>query len=115
MKITSNETEAAILRELGTRIKQRRLSLNLTQAELAQRCGISASTEVRIENGDDSKLSNYIKILSALNLTANLDMLIPEEQPNFKAIFEEKPKRQRAKSKKPQASSDWTWGEDKEE
>lgn len=114
MRIIGNENEKDILQELGTRIRQHRLTLNLTQAELAKRCGISSSTEIRIENGDDSKISNYIKILRALNMVSNFDLLISETQQDFKAIFEEKPKRQRAKPKKPKTEASWTWGEDKE-
>ncbi len=115
MKLIGNENEKTILQELGARIRQHRLTINLTQTELAERCGISASTETRIENGDDSKISNYIKILSALNMVGNIDLLIPEAQQDFKSIFEEKPKRQRAKSNKPKTNSAWTWGEDKED
>ena len=112
MHITGFETEKAILNELGERIRQHRLSLNLTQAELAQRCGISSSTEVRIENGDDSKMSNYIKILTALKLSNNFDLLIPESQQDFKAIFDKKSVRRRARPSKPEPSSAWVWGED---
>lgn len=115
MKITGNENEKTILMELGSRIRQQRLSLDLTQAELADRCGISLSTEIRIENGDDSKMTNYIKILSAFSMSGNFDILIPEAQPDYKSLFEENPKRKRAKSKKAKTSSTWTWGEDKEE
>ena len=95
MKITGNENEQAILKELGTRIKQYRISLNVTQSNLADKCGISASTVVRIENGVDSKFSNYIKILNGLRLIQNIDILIPEIQPDFKALFEQKAPRQR--------------------
>ena len=83
MKISASENEKSILIELGQRIKQNRISLNITQAELAEKCGISPSTETRIENGEDSKISNHIKILSGLNLLDNLDVLIPEVQPDF--------------------------------
>ena len=62
MKITESLYEREILKELGNRIKQHRISINITQIELAERCGISPSTEIRIENGVDSKISNYIKI-----------------------------------------------------
>ena len=115
MKIIGNENEKTILQELGSRIRQQRLVLELTQAELADRCGISLSTEIRIENGDDSKMTNYIKILSAFSMSGNFDILIPEVQPDYKSLFEENPKRKRAKSKKAKTSSTWTWGEDKEE
>ncbi len=110
MKLNGNEREQDILRELGTRIRQYRIGLNITQAELADRCGISPSTEVRIESGVDSKISNYIKILKSLGLAPNLDLLIPEPQPDFKALYERKPVRQRARSNK--SGSGWVWGED---
>lgn len=113
MKIGGNQNEMSILKEIGQRIKQHRISLNITQAELADRCGISSSTEVRIENGEDSKFSNYIKILSALNMIDNLNVLIPEVQPDFKSIFEEKQQRQRATSSHDKKNVKWVWEEDK--
>lgn len=113
MKITGNESEQLILKEIGERIKQQRIAMNITQAELSEMCGVSLSTEQRIENGVDSKFSNYIKILSALNISANLDILIPEAQRNLKDYFEEKPARQRAKSGKAKSNTGWVWGEDK--
>lgn len=113
MKITGNENEQAIMKELGARIKQVRISLNITQNGLADKCGVSSSTVVRIENGDDSIFSNYIKILSGLGLLQNIDILIPEVQPNFKDIFENKPVRRRAKSEKNNSKSNWVWDEDK--
>lgn len=113
MKIEKNQSEKSILKEIGQRIKQHRISLNITQADLADKSGISSSTEVRIENGEDSKFSNYIKILSALNMQDNLDVLIPEVQPDFKSIFEEKPKRQRATPNNGKKNTQWVWEEDK--
>ena len=113
MKINSAENEKAILIELGQRIKQHRISLDITQAELAEKCGISPSTETRIENGDDSKISNYIKILFGLNLLDNLDILIPEVQPDFKSLYEHKEIRKRVKKKSKYVDSHWKWEEDK--
>ena len=113
MKITGNESEQAVLKELGMRIKQYRISLNITQMELADKCGTSISTVVRIENGIDSKLSSYMKIMNTLGLMQNFDILIPELQPDFKALFEQKPARQRVKSNKAKSQSDWVWEEDK--
>ena len=113
MKIDQNQNEIFILKEIGQRIKQHRISLNITQADLADKCGISSSTEVRIENGEDSKFSNYIKILSVLNMLDNLNILIPEVQPDFKSIFEKKPKRQRAMPNNDKKNTKWVWEEDK--
>lgn len=113
MKITGNESEQVVMKELGTRIKQYRISLNITQNGLADKCGISASTVVRIEKGEDSIFSNYLKILNGLGLMQNMDILIPEAQPDFKAMFEKKGPRQRVKSNGANTKSTWVWGEDK--
>ena len=111
MKITGYESEWVILKELGSRIKQYRIALDITQIDLARKCGISISTETRIENGDDSKMSNYIKIMTALGIIDNINLLIPEEQPDYKAIYEERPSRKRA-TKRRQKNA-WVWEEDK--
>lgn len=113
MKISGDQNEKIILKEIGHRIKQHRIALNITQADFADKCGISSSTEVRIESGEDSKISNYIKILSTLNMLDNLNILIPEAEPDFKSIFEEKPKRQRATPSNDKKNTKWIWEEDK--
>ena len=43
----------------------------------------------------------------------NLDILIPEVQPDFKSIFEEKQKRQRATPSHDMKNTKWVWEEDK--
>jgi len=113
MKIIGNESTQAVLTELGQRIKQHRISLGLTQAELAETCGISSSTETRIENGEDSKMSNYIRILSGLHILGNIDVLILDPQPDYKALYKKVKVRQRVRARKPKPPSEWTWGEDK--
>ena len=72
-----------MLKELGSRIKQHRIALDITQIDLAKKCGISISTETRIESGDDSKMSNYIKIMTALGIIDNINILIPEKQLDY--------------------------------
>ncbi|MCD8048778.1 MAG: helix-turn-helix domain-containing protein [Clostridia bacterium] len=113
MKITGNESEITLLKEIGARIKQHRIALNITQAELAEKCGLSSSTVVRIESGVDAKFSNYIKILRNLGLAQNMDMLIPEKKPSFKELYEQKPQRQRVSAKSADKKSEWVWGEDR--
>lgn len=115
MKITQFESEKSNLKEFGNRIKQYRISLNITQQQLAQKCGISVATLIRIENGDDTKWSAIIKILTEFNLLDNLDILIPEPQPDYKAMFEEKNTKKRARPDKKKTSDTWVWGEDKED
>lgn len=54
MKITGLYDEKTILSELGNRIQQYRISMNITQAELAQKCGLSLKTIARTEAGHDT-------------------------------------------------------------
>ena len=113
MKIIGTENEKVILTELGERIKQQRVTLGITQAEMASKCGVSASTVTRIENGFDSMALNYIRILSGLDMLANLDILVPEVQPDFKSMYEKKKPRQRARTGSQKQEAKWTWEEDK--
>ena len=115
MKISNYNDEKSILVELGNRIQQYRVSFNITQLELAQRCGLSLKTIARTEMGYDTKLSNLIKILYEIGLSENLDILIPEPQPDYKALFEEKTIRKRARPDKKKTDNVWVWGEDKED
>lgn len=115
MNINQSEDEKAILQKIGNRIKQYRVSLNITQNQLSQRCGISVITIMRIENGEDTKWSTIIKILSELDLSENLDILIPEQKPDYKALFEERTIRKRARPDKNKSDNSWVWGEDKED
>lgn len=112
MKLTGYETDEILLKEIGSRIKQHRLAMNLTQSELAGRSGVSLSTLVRIEMGEDTKMSNIIKLMRAEYQLSNIEMLISEPQLDFKAEFENAPKKQRASKKKVPASA-FVWGEDK--
>ena len=114
MKITNLSNKKSILSEIGNRIQQYRVSMNVTQVEFAKKCGISLKTIARIENGDDLKLSNLIKIMNEFNIVDNLDALIPEPQPDYKAMFEEKTTRKRARPDKKKPDDTWVWGEDKE-
>lgn len=115
MKISDLNDEKSILSELGNRIQQYRISLNITQAELAKRCGLSLKTIARTETGADTKLSNLIKIMKAIGLSDNLNIIIPEPQPDYKAIFEERTVRKRARPDKIKTDGVWVWGEDTED
>ena len=113
MKITGFESEAAILRELGDRIRDQRIARQCSQTQLAEQCGLSEGTVRRIENGKEFRISQLIKIMSFFGIAENLDILIPAESKDYKAIFDSKPKRKRAKSKKEQAPK-WKWGDEAE-
>jgi len=53
-------------------LKSRRLELNLSQEELAQKVGKKRTYISRVENGEDVRISNFVQIAMALNLNFDL-------------------------------------------
>ena len=115
MKISGDMSDRAVLKELGGRIARYRLNKNLTQAILAAQAGVSTPTIQRIEQGNSTQASNLIRILRALKLLDNLEVLIPE--PAYSPIQQAKMRgklRQRASSPtdKQDQPTEWTWGDE---
>ena len=83
----------------------------MKRTELAEKAMVSVGTIARFENGQDISLSNLAKILKALDLGNNLDLLIPDptERPSF--YVETSPKRRRVRRSKA-VKSDWKWGDE---
>lgn len=98
MKITANLTDAAAIRELGSRLANRRLLLDLTQAALAEQAGVDRKSVVRLENGDAVRLEVLIRILRALELLDGLNRLVPERQPSPIELLEHEGRRRRRAS-----------------
>ena len=110
MKIAGDENNKIILKELGCRLRDIRVSRSTTQQELAKNAGVSFSTVVRVENGESVNMENYMKILRVLGLLPNFDLLIPEQPPTLEELFKGKPKRQRASKQK--KAREWKWGDE---
>lgn len=87
----------------------------MTQQQLADRSGVSIRTIQMFENGADIKLSNLIKLLEAVDLSDNINMLIPDvtKRPSYEIMSMEGnlPKRVRRKKEK-LSNSSFKWGED---
>lgn len=79
---TMNNNE--IILSLCARIKETRISLSLTQQQLADRALVGIATVKRIEKGGSLNLDTLISILRALNKLQNLDAILFEaEMRNF--------------------------------
>ena len=113
MIIASNQTNERILLELGTRLAQRRIDLQLTQADLAHQAGLSKRTVERIEAGESTQMTNLVRIFRILELLPNLDHLIPEAGTRPMELLKLKGKTRRRASPKRQKKSNeiWTWKE----
>lgn len=115
MKMDNHQTDITILAEVGKRLAKQRLDMNLTQAELAFRAGISKSTLERIESGKSTQLTNFIRILRSLDLIDVMDSFLPQNKPGPIELIKTKGReRKRAnpkrKIKKPEKN--WRWGDD---
>lgn len=115
MKIDGLLTDGSILQELGGRIMQRRLELQLTQAVLAEKAGVSKRTVERIEAGATAQMSTMVRVFRTLELLDRLDALVPEGGPRPMDLLKLKgSSRQRAtgrRGKKPMDEA-WKWGDE---
>ncbi len=64
-----------ITAELGLRLKAVRLSQSLTQADLAERAGISVGTVKSLERTGQSSVASLVRVVQALGLTDQLQSL----------------------------------------
>lgn len=116
--ISGQSTDDAVLAELGARLARTRLERNVSQQRLATEAGISKRTLERIEAGEESKLSNLVRVLRALGLLERIDLLVPEPLPSpIEQLKLHGRRRRRARlaavpSPDAEQSGPWTWGED---
>jgi len=112
MKLNELNTESAILVELGQRLAQMRVNLNLTQADVAEQAGFSKPTLERIEAGNPARMDNMIRLWRVLGLLELLDQLIPEPGPRPLDLLKRKGRgRKRAstvREPKP-GKTNWRW------
>lgn len=71
-------SDVAILKTLGNRIKDYRISMNMKQSELARLSGVGLTTIGKIEKGQSVSLALLITVLRTLGLLENLDLIVPE-------------------------------------
>ncbi|MCR5527918.1 MAG: helix-turn-helix domain-containing protein [Saccharofermentans sp.] len=97
------------------RLKQYRINYPLTQAELAERSGVSVRSISRLENGEDISLSKFISLLRAMDLGDRMIESIPDQsiRPSY-YLENNKKKRNRATGSRGKNNDvPFIWGEDK--
>ncbi len=97
---------------IGTRIKQYRVNSGLSQKDLEYKSGVSMRSISRLEQGASVQLESLIKILLALNLEQNLEMLIPDQtkRPSFYLNKNTEPRKR--VSKKTKTNTQFKWGDE---
>lgn len=113
-----NETQSLL--RLGAGISQRRISLNLTQQELAAQAGISKRTLERLESGLAVQTSNLLAVLYRLDLLRAFLALVPGDAGSpiqrVRALHREAPRqrvRKPAETERGNVESEWTWGDER--
>lgn len=115
MKISDLVSDEAVLAEIGQRILQRRLEMQMTQAVLAEQAGVAKRTVERIEAGSSAQMSSMIRLLRVLELLSGLDLLFPEQIQRPMDLLKRRGKvRRRASTPRNKADKDkpWRWGEE---
>ena len=99
------------IKELGQKIKTYRVMNEMSQQELEDKTGVSKRSISRLEQGESVQVDNLFKILLALGLGDNIDLLVPDQtkRPSYYLENKEnKPKRVRKKTEKTQ----FKWGDE---
>ena len=99
------------LSELGQKIKTYRIMKEMSQQDLEDRTGVSKRSISRLEQGNSVQVDNLFKILLALDLGENIELLVPDQtkRPSFYLQkTDNKPKRVRRKTNK----TDFKWGDE---
>lgn len=101
-------------KKLCERLKQYRIHYPLTQIELAEKSGVSSRSISRFENGEDISLSNYLKLLRAMDLDARMVEMIPDQSKRPSYYLEKETKRRRASATRDKnGSAPFVWGDEK--
>lgn len=109
MKINRITPTPAALAELGERLARIRKQQGYSQDALAEAAGIGVATLRRIEDGNDSKLGSWLRILGALQMEATIDALLPE---NFRSpMAEAKASQKRGGQQAGDPAGDFIWGD----
>ena len=95
------QTNAAIMRQIGSKLKELRIEKNMKQKELADAAGVSVFTISSIENGKTTSLLTVIQLLRALEHLDYLDSFFQEESISpvaYAKLMKNNKKKERVKS-----------------
>lgn len=117
MRINESITDGAVLREVGSRLRETRLQRNLSQTWLATEAGISTPTLAKLESGRPVQLATLIRVLRALGMLNGLDLAVPEPQASpIEQLRHDRARRRRASSGGAGPTSPrkpWRWGDER--
>lgn len=102
-KMYSRQVQSPVetIRSLGSRFRDYRMRMNMTQKEIAEITTISIPTIYKFETGrlTDMSVITLMKLLRAIDMEENWDQLLPE-LPESPYLYKENKKRQRIRHTK---------------
>lgn len=100
------------LQMIGKRIKLYRVYSGISQKELEEKSGISIRTISRLESGKSIQLESFVKVLVALDLSENIELIVPDQSKRPSMYLEKASSKQRASKKKTKLEK-FKWGDEK--
>lgn len=67
------------IRELGQKVKTYRIMNEMSQQDLEDKSGVSKRSISRLEQGESVQVDNLFKIMIALGLGDNIELLVPDQ------------------------------------
>jgi transcriptional regulator with XRE-family HTH domain len=104
-------SDRAVLRELGRRLRRRRLDRNITQQDLADRAGLSRKTISDLEREGSASMLTLIQVLRALGSLEELDTFLPDPGLSPLELAKLKGRERQRASRQPPGTSDHTTGD----
>ena len=102
--------------EMGQRIRNKRLDMNLSQTELARRAGVARRTITSVENGEGCSLTTLIALVRALRAMAWIDQFLPDPGISPMALLLQEESKYHTKRKKAgrprKVVEGWKWGDE---
>ena len=99
-------SDRAILREIGGRLRRRRLDRNLTQQALADMAGLSRTTVSDLERGAPAGLLTLVQVLRALGGLEELGAFLPDAGPSPLELARMKGRERQRASRRPAGKED---------
>ena len=104
-----------LMRDLGRRLGDYRISRNIKQNDLAKMAGLSRVTIGKLEAGGGGTIETLLRVLRAFELDGRILQLLPDASINpLDPISAQGKRRQRVRSVE-EEQEPWTWGDKENE
>ena len=100
------------IKELGKKIKTYRIMNEMSQQHLEDKSGVSKRSISRLEQGESVQVDNLFKILIALNLGDNIELLVPDQTKRPSYYLEDKETKSKRVKRKTGKKNDFKWGDE---